>query len=806
MKISLNWLSDFIELPESPEAVAAMLTGTGLETEHIEPYESVKGGLKGVVIGTVLTCARHPNADKLSVTTVSAGGGEPLHIVCGAPNVAAGQRVAVAPAGTTLYTFGGETITLKATKIRGEASEGMICAEDELGLGPGHDGIMILETNQPDGTPLADHLQLYSDTVLEIGLTPNRADAASHLGVARDLRALLNRPLRMPEVSSLPTAGNGPSITVDVQDTEGCIRYSGLTITGVKVQESPAWLKNRLLAIGIHPISNVVDITNYVLHELGQPLHAFDAAKIRGKKVIVRTVADGTSFRTLDNKDRQLTARDLMICDAQGGMCIAGVFGGIESGITTETTTIFLESACFSPAYIRKTSQHHQLVTDASFRFARGTDPNLTITALRRAAALICELTGGAVSADITDIYPAPVPDRTFIVRDERINALIGANLSRDITWPILNHLDIATKATDDGSYYVTVPPYRVDVTQEADIAEEILRIYGFNAIPLENRSDTAYLADFPARDPGKFRRALSDMLTGNGFSEMLTNSLINEHYQERYNVTIPQGQPVTILNKLSEDQGMMRQTLLFSGLEVLAYNINRKEDNLRLFEFGKIYWTSLDRVYGEKEKIGLFLTGQIHPDSWQDTSRPAGYHDLAQTVRIILQRCNMEKYSQQVSDNPALEYGASLMRGKQLIGDLGLVKTSLAKDFGIRQPVFFAEIDVQTLFQSANPSFGMRELPRFPKVRRDLSLVLDRNVSFGQIRDLVHSLEKNLIRDVTVFDVYEGKNIPAGKKAYALAFTLQDSGKTLTDADIDQVIGKLMDGFEKNLGAVIRK
>ena len=810
MKISFNWLKDFIELKETPEDVSRLLTGTGLETEHVIPYEKVKGGLNGVVIGTVLTCQRHPNADKLSVTTVSVGKTDPLHIVCGAPNVAAGQRVVVATPGTTLHPSTGEPITLKSTRIRGELSEGMICAEDELGLGTDHAGILVLTTDLPDGSAAAEHFGLYSDTVFEIGITPNRADATSHMGVARDLRAVLRRPLRMPEAKELPTAPTQRIIPVEVRETAGCIRYSGITLSGIKVGESPAWLKDRLLAIGVNPINNIVDITNYVLHELGQPLHAFDADKIRGSRVIVQTLTAGTPFRTLDGKERQLRDHDLMICDEQGAMCLAGIFGGQDSGISDKTVTVFLESACFAPAFVRKSSQHHQLNTDASFRFARGTDPDMTLVALHRAAALMCEWAGGAVASPVADIYPKPVSPRTFTVWDERINRLIGASLTRDTTWTILRDLDIQVREIDADAFEVTVPPYRVDVHQEADIAEEILRIYGFNSIPLSSRVGSRYLADFPPKDKGKFRRTIGDMLTGSGFQEILTNSLIHERYHQQFGVALQDGEPVHILNKLSEEQGALRQTLLFSGLEVTAYNINRKEENLRLFEFGKVYWRTGEggqqTDFGEREVLALFMTGTIHPDSWQDSPRAVGFHDLTRIGDMLLQRTNQAKVQRSDVNHAALEYGLSYTRGRQILGHIGLLKPSISKAFGIRQDVFYAEWHSDFLFEGINPAFSMKEIARFPKVRRDLSLVLDKHVTFAQIRDTARQTEKQLLQEVTVFDVYEGKNIPADKKAYAIGFTLLNESRTLTDQEIEDVMQRLMNSFEQKLGAVIRK
>jgi phenylalanyl-tRNA synthetase beta chain len=808
MTISFNWLKEFISLTETPEEIAALLTGTGLEVEKIEKYESIKGGLQGVVIGTVLTCQRHPNADKLSCTTVSVGGENPLNIVCGAPNVAAGQRVVVALAGTTIHTYGGEQITLKSTKIRGEVSEGMICAADEIGIGASHDGIMVLDTTLPDGSPAAEYFKPYSDYIFEIGLTPNRADAASHLGVARDLRAVLNLPLSYKGMDDFSKTKNLPVFPVSVLKNEACIRYSGICISNIQVGPSPDWLQNRLKAIGLNPINNVVDITNYICHDLGQPLHAFDLAEIRGNKVVVQTLPAETIFKTLDGKERKLSSNDLMICDAEGGMCIGGVFGGLNSGVKDSTTGIFLESACFSPDYIRKTSQHHQLVTDASFRFARGTDPNNTVIALHRAVKMIQEICGGAVSSALTDIYPSPVPNREFHVSDRRISALIGKDLGREVTHPILKNLDILISEETETSFKVSVPPYRVDVTQEADITEEILRIYGFNSIPLSDTVGAGFLAEFPEKDPDQIKRILGEVLTGAGYSEILTNSLSGENFNSSNNFVLEAGEQITILNKLSEEQGALRQTLLFTGLEVVSHNLNRRATDLKLFEFGKIYWkqqTDKDK-YQEGERLALFLTGLSTPESWMDKPRTVGYHDLAQTVQILLQRSNATKFKSEASAVSWLQYGTDLWRGKEKAGILGLVKDSVLKNFGIKQPVFFAELNSAMLIQGINNKFEVQDLSRFPKVRRDLSLVLDKGIRFSQIRELIYQTEKKLITDTNVFDVYEGKNIPDGKKAYAISFTLQDEQKTLTDSDIDQVMDRLINSFEQKLGAIIRK
>jgi len=812
MTISFSWLKEFIDIPESAEQTAAILTSTGLEVESIETFETVRGSLNGVVIGTVLTCAKHPNADKLSVTTVSTGTGSILPIVCGAPNVAAGQRVAVALPGTTLYPSEGDPITLKSTKIRGEVSEGMICALDELGLGSDHSGIVVLDTTLPDGAPASAYFNIHSDEVFEIGLTPNRADAASHMGVARDLKAALNRPLNLPSVENFREGSGKNPVTVRIEDTKACIRYSGVTITGIKIAESPEWLKNRLLSIGLSPINNVVDITNFVMHELGQPLHAFDADRIRGKEVIVKCLDAGTGFITLDGKERKLSGTDLMICDAEGGMCIAGVFGGLNSGVTSDTGSIFLESACFASGSVRKSAMHHQLATDASFRFARGTDPENTVYALKRAALLIQEIAGGSVTGNITDVYTEPVDKKIFRVKDELLNKLIGQQLGRETTFPILKNLDIAVTDKDDTSFTVEVPPYRVDVSRPADIAEEILRIYGFNNIPAGETVSAGYLADFPSKDPDKFRRTISEMLCGMGFSEILTNSLTSEHFNSANGFSLKEGNQINILNKLSEEQGALRQTLLFTGLESLAWNINRKEPNLRFFEFGKIYWQNQAQNegkqtgYGETDKLALFITGLSGPESWIEKPHDSSYHDLAQVVSDVLTKCNFSGFKQEKAEISCLEYGVLISRGKTNAGFAGKVKPSVCKNFGIKQTVFYAELDAATLFNGMNPKFEITELSKFPKVRRDLSLVIDKDISFSQIHDIIRRTEKKLIRDIHVFDVYQGKNLQDGKKAYAIGFTLLDEQKTLADSDIDRVMEKLINNFEQELGAVIRK
>lgn len=804
MTISYNWLKEYIDIPESAEDIGKVLTSTGLEVEKVEEHETVKGGLKGLVIGTVITCAKHPNADKLSVTTVDVGGDKILPIVCGAPNVAAGQRVVVAMPGTTVYPSKGEPFTIKNAKIRGEQSEGMICAEDEVGLGESHAGIMVLNTDVPNGTPAAQYFNIQSDYILEIGLTPNRADAASHIGVVRDIKASKNRAIKLPSVDSFKVDNKNLVIPVEVENKEACPRYSGLTISGIKVTDSPDWLKNRLLSIGLTPINNIVDITNYICHELGQPMHAFDADQITGGKVIVKTLPAGSKFTTLDNKERTLLANDLMICNAQEGMCIAGVFGGTKSGITENTKNIFLESAYFSADYIRKTSLHHQLKTDASFRFERGTDPNITVYALKRAALLVKELAGGQISSDIVDIYPTPIENRVFEVKDKNIHRLIGKVIPRDEMFGILERLDIKITAKTDDTFTVSVPPYRVDVLQEADITEEILRIYGFNNIELSDTASTDYLAEFPVKSIDKYKRNIGEMLIGNGFYEIWTNSLTNQSYQEKNKLTF-KGEAVEILNKLSEEQGILRQTLLFTGLEVCAYNINRKQKDLKLYEFGKIYYKEAGK-YNEEERLVLFMTGNVETENWRHKTQSVTYYDLAQQVQHVLQKSGVTNIKQETIKDQLLEYGSKLFRGNEEIGKLGKVKPALLKDFGVKQEIFYAELNTSLLFQAANPKLVIKEVAKFPEVRRDLSLVLDKQVNFNEISNVVLNTEKRLIKNIIAFDVYEGENIPQGKKAYALGFTLLDETKTLTDDEIDKTMNRLMKAFEDKLGAVIRK
>jgi phenylalanyl-tRNA synthetase beta chain len=805
MTISYNWLKEYIDIPESPEEIGKVLTSTGLEVESVEEFETVKGGLKGLVIGEVLTCQKHPNADKLSLTTVDVGADRPYPIVCGAPNVAAGQKVVVALPGTTVYPSKGDPFTIKLAKIRGEQSEGMICAEDEVGLGESHAGIMVLQTSVKNGTAASEFFNVQSDYIIEIGLTPNRADATSHIGVARDIKAAKKRNLKWPSIEGLKADNKDLSIPVLVENTEACPRYSSLTLTDVKVAESPEWLKNRLRSIGLTPINNIVDITNFICHEVGQPMHAFDADEIKGKKVLVKTLPAGSKFTTLDNKERTLTANDLMICNADSeGMCIAGVFGGVKSGITAKTNKVFLESAYFSPNYVRKTSMQHQLKTDASFRYERGTDPEITIYALKRAAMLMKEIAGAKISSEISDIYPNPIPKRNILIKDKNVNRLIGKEISRDEIFNILQHLDIEVKDVQADRYTVSVPPYRVDVIQEADVIEEILRIYGFNNIELSDTARTDYLAEFPVKNPDRYKKSIGDLLTGNGFYEIWTNSLTNFAYQQKNNLVF-KGEPVEILNKLSEEQGVLRQTMLFTGLEVCAYNINRKQKDVKVYEFGKIYYRN-EGKYKEEERLSLYITGNVEAENWQHNTKAVNYYDLAQQVSNILAKSGITQPKQQSIQDPLFDYGSVLLLKDREIGKLGKVKSLILKEFGIRQELFYAELDSSLLFNAASPKLVIQDVPKFPEVKRDLSLVLDSPVRFDEIQNLIMTTEKKLIKEVVAFDVYEGENIPKGKKAYALSFTLLDETKTLTDQEIDKTMERLISAFEQKLGAVIRK
>lgn len=804
MKISYKWLKEFIEITETPEEIGKLLTATGLEVESIEEVESVKGGLKGVVIGEVLTCEKHPEADRLKLTRVDVGLEQPLSIVCGASNVAAGQKVIVATVGAVLYPTGSEeALVLKKSKIRGALSEGMICAEDELGLGTSHDGIMVLETALPNGTSAAEYFNISSDYLIEIGLTPNRADAASHYGVARDLRAVLNRGITLPSIEDFAIADHTLPIPVKVENTEACPRYSGLTISGIKVGDSPEWLRQRLQTIGVRPINSVVDVTNYVCHELGQPMHAFDAGKIKGQEVFVKTVPAGTSFITLDGQERKLSDNDLMICNAEGPMCIAGVFGGLDSCVSSETTSIFLESAYFSPAWVRKTSQRFGLKTDSSFRFERGTDPEMPLYALQRAALLILEIAGGKVSSEIIDIYPEKAEHFRINMSYRNIDRLIGKSLDKALIKTILTSLDIIVSEENEKGFLAVVPPYRVDVQREADVIEEILRIHGFGQVELSESLSSEFLSDFPVNDPEKLRMRVSQQLAANGYNEMINNSLTKPGPQASISGSLA-GETVSILNYLSEDLSVMRQTLLFSGLEVVAYNSNRRQRDLKLFEFGKTYHL-IDGKYKEKERLSLFLSGNIQEESWFEKSREVVFHDLSAAVNQILGGLKIKNLEKAEVDAAIFQYGITLTLNRKPVVHFGLLKPSLVKKADIKATVFFADFDWEFILKQYDSAVQYKEVPKFPEVRRDLSLVVDKKITFEELRQIAYKTEKQLLRSVNVFDVYEGANLE-GKKSYSISFILQDEQQTLTDKVIDKSMQRLISNYERELGAVIRK
>ncbi len=815
MKVSYKWLREYADFDLDPVELGKILTNTGLEVEGIEEIETVKGGLEGVVIGKVLTCTSHPNADKLSVTTVDIGENEPVQIVCGAPNVAAGQRVPVATVGATLYPQGSEEgFTIKKAKIRGEASYGMICAEDELGLGNSHDGIMVLDEHAQIGSLAADYFNLEKDVVFEIGLTPNRIDGASHIGVARDLVAWMlhqgtQTKLKKPSVGAYRVDDHALPMEVRVENPEACPRYSGVTLTGLQVKESPSWLQNKLRAIGQEPINNVVDITNFVLHELGQPLHAFDAEKISGNQVVVRTMPEGTSFITLDEKERKLNAGDLMICDAEDGMCIGGVFGGMGSGVTESTTSIFLESACFDPVFIRKTAKHHQLNTDASFRFERGTDPNITVYALKRAALLMKELAGGKISSEITDIYPDPIEDFTVEVSFRNIARLIGKEIDPEIIASILASLDIRVEKRNETGMTLKVPPYRVDVQREADIVEEILRIYGYNNVPFDAHVNST-LAYVEKPDKEKVVNTISDLLSANGFLEIKSNSLTSESYFDEADRGV-----VKIQNALSQDLSRMRKSLLPGGLEAIIYNINRKRPDLKFYEFGNCYFLDPSvkadhpqKKYSEAHHMGIFLTGNYTAENWVTKGDQVSFYHLKSVVMLVLDKLGIDRGRMkmgEISDaqfDQALEYRIE----KGSVARFGKVNSTLLESFDIKQEVYAAEFNwdlVMRLHKKAKTVF--RPLPRFPEVKRDLSLMLDRHITFAQLKELAFKTERKILKAVDLFDVYEGEKIEQGKKSYALSFILLDEEKTLKDKQIDKVMGRIALAFEKELGAVVR-
>ena len=808
MKISYNWLKQFVKTDWPAEKTGELLTDLGLEIEGIETFQSVKGGLEGVVVGEVLTCVQHPNADRLKLTTVDLGNGSPLQIVCGAPNVDAGQKVPVATIGTTLYTSEGEAWTIKKGKIRGEESHGMICAEDELGLGKSHDGIMVLNEEFKVGTPVKDLFEVENDQVFEIGLTPNRADAMSHYGVARDLKAGLiqqeiNPELITPSVSAFHVENRLLKMDVQVKDKDLAPRYCGVTISGISVEPSPKWLQNRLRAIGLTPKNNIVDITNYVLHELGQPLHAFDAAQIAGQKVIVKTLAKGTKFKTLDGIERTLDADDLMICDAVKPMCIAGVFGGEHSGVTEKTTSIFLESAYFNPVSIRKTAKRHGLNTDASFRFERGIDPNITEYALKRAALLILDVAGGDVTSDIVDIYPKKIEDFQVRLSFENAEKLIGQEIPRETIKSILTSLDIKVNNVTETGLGMTVPAYRNDVQREVDVIEEILRVYGYNTIETTEKLN-ASISNSSKFEDYKLQNIIGNQLAAQGFYEIMTNSLTTAKYVE-LSEQLSAEESVEMLNPLSKDLGVMRQSLLFSGLESVRHNINRKREDLKLFEFGKTYHHR-GAKREEFKHLSIFVTGNKSTARWNSTNSKSDFFYLKGVVNAILQRLGLNSTQISPISNDCLSEGVTISSGKTPLVEFGLVSKSVLKHFSIDQEVLMADFKWDAIIElTETQAIKFRDIPKYPEVRRDFALLVDESVTFEEIDTIAMKTERKLLKDVDLFDVYQGKNLPKGKKSYAVSFTIQDENKTLTDKQIDKIMGKLQVNFEKQLGAELR-
>lgn len=829
MNISYKWLKRYIDFSLSPKELTAVLTSLGLECDHFEEIESIRGGLKGVVIGKVLTCDPHPDSDHLHVTTVDLGEETPAHIVCGAPNVAAGQTVVVATIGTVLYD-GDKEIKIKKSKIRGVESFGMICAEDELGLGTSHDGIIVIEEEVKPGTPASEYFNVESDYCLEVELTPNRVDAASHYGVARDLKAYFacenaksgrqthETVVTIPAVADFQPDKAEGAVKIEIKDHEGCPRYSGVTIRNVDVKESPEWLRNFLLTIGLRPINNVVDITNFVLHGIGQPLHCFDLSKVAGEKIEVRTCPAGTKFTTLDGVEHTLHEKDLMICDAEKPMCIAGVFGGLDSGVTTATKDIFIESAYFNPTRVRRTARRHGLSTDASFRYERGADPNITVYAAKLAASLVKELAGGEICGDVKDVYPQPFSEAEIDFSLEYCKNLLGKEIPEEIITAILKSLDIAVAKEEKNPdiLHLKIPNYRVDVTRPCDVVEEILRVYGYNNVEANNDLHISMSAKTDVDLSNELKEKVADRLTGEGFMEIMNNSLSSAAYygeEGKYRAA----NSVTLMNPLSNELSMMRQTLLFGGLESIAYNLNRKADNLRFYEFGNVYAKRGDKAstaenplgpFREKPGLALWLTGDFITPSWNRKEEKASLFDLKGIVfnvfRVLGLDPNILNQVQGSDDIFEVKLELSLKSGKN-IAELGILNRQVLKRFEIDREVIYAEIDWESLFSVvAGHEVTFMALPKTQPVVRDLALLVDKNVQFAQIKETVAKTERKLLRNVSLFDVYEGKNLPAGKKSYGITITLQDDEKTLNDKQIDAVMQKIIDALKKE-GAELR-
>tara|TARA_B100000678_G_scaffold42160_1_gene31513 strand:- start:2253 stop:4679 length:2427 start_codon:yes stop_codon:yes gene_type:complete len=808
MKISYNWLKQFIKLPENAEKTGELLTDLGLEVEGIHSFQSVRGGLEGIVVGHVLSCEKHPNADKLNLTKVNIGNGEEVQIVCGAPNIAAGQKVPVATIGTVLYDEKGEEWQIKKGKIRDESSFGMICSEKEIGIGSSHEGIMVMEDDLIPGTPVAEIFEVENDKVFEIGLTPNRADAMGHWGVARDLKAGYQQQsksleLITPSVSNFHVDSRSLRIPIFVEDSSLAPRYCGITLSDVKVQESPKWLQNRLKAIGLTPKNNIVDVTNYVMHELGQPLHAFDAAKITGNEIHVKTLETGTKFTTLDEVERELHEEDLMICDKEKPLCIAGVFGGLNSGVSQNTNQVFLESAYFNPVSVRKTAKRHGLNTDASFRFERGIDPSITEYALKRAALLITELAGGEITSDIDDLYPKKIEDFQVFLTFEKVNKLIGENLEEETIKSILASLEIRVNNVTETGMGLTIPSYRVDVQRESDVIEEILRVYGYNNIKINEKFNASVSISSKFEDY-KLQNIIANQLVGQGFYETMANSLtmpshieLSEQLKSEYNVEM--------LNPLSSDLSVMRQSMLFSGLESIRYNLNRKRRDLKLFEFGKTYHSYVSgRV--ENKHLSIFVSGNQSGESWNSAGQKGTFFYLKGVIEVIFQRLGIKNLKAAASKNDVFAEGLMLSSAKAKLVEFGVVKKSILKHFDVDQEVLFADFNWDAVIEIAKTqSNKFVGIPKYPEVRRDFALLLDETVSYAEIETIAAQTEKKLLKEVNLFDVYQGDNLPEGKKSYAVSFTFQDENKTMTDKQIDKIMSKLQYRFENELKAELR-
>lgn len=804
MKLSFDWLKDYLYISESAEEVAKMLTQSGLEVAERALLEPLEGSLAGLVIGCITTCERHPGADKLSITLVDIGQDMPLRIVCGAPNVAVGQKVVVAPVGISLHSRAGTVLKIKKAKIRGVVSEGMLCAEDEIGLGSKHEGIMVLDTIWPPGTPASQAFNSHPDTIFDVDVTPNRGDACSHLGTARELGALLDRSVKYPSVEVFREGTPRLPIQVTVQVSDACPRYAGIAMHGVQVKQSPPWLSNRLRAIGLNPVNNIVDVTNFVMHELGQPLHAFDYDKIVGNQIVVQSLDPGTTFTTLDDKKRKLNGEELMVCDQVGGISMAGILGGQRTSVCTSTQNIFLESAYFAPTTIRKTAKQHAIRTDSAFRYERGTDPNMTVYALKRACLLIQETAHGKPASALIDLYPHKIADRSVMVYYENITRLLGIHIPKATIKAILQRLDIATQQEATDSFVALVPPYRVDVTREVDVIEEIIRIHGYDSIAVTGTLGSTYLAGSVRPVHNRSKRSIAELMATSGYHEIYTNPLTKSAYAALTENDAEQ-QPVAILNPLSEGLNVLRQSLLFGGLEAIASNINRRMTDLKLFEFGKIYRRE-EQQYIESDRLGVWLTGNIEAANWIRKTREATFQDLHAMLHKILQHLGISESTAQPIQCGVYQSGIQLWLGETLLLTAGRVHRDLLQCMSLHQTVFFADINWDVLKDKAKLVKQYQPVSRFPAVKRDISLVIDQSVTFEEVKRIIVQQDDQLIQNFTLFDVYRGAQIDQGKKAYALSFVLQRRDRTLDDKAIARTMSRLARAFEQYLGASIRE